>query len=68
MKTIELKTTINCEGCIAKFTPIIEKEEGIEKWSVDTNSKDKVLRVETSSLSEEQVKAIVKKAGFKIKE
>jgi copper chaperone len=68
MKTIQFKTNINCDGCIAKVTPFIENEKGIEKWSVDTISKDKILTVETVSLTEEQVKAVVEKAGFKIKE
>ena len=68
MSTIKLKTNINCDSCVAKVTPFIEKEEGIEKWAVDTTTKDKVLTVETDSLTEDQVKAIVENAGFKIKE
>ncbi len=68
MSTIKLKTNINCDGCFAKVTPFIESETGIEKWSVDTASKDKTLTVETESLTEDQVKAVVEKAGFKIKE
>lgn len=68
MSTIKLKTNINCDSCVAKVTPFIEKAEGIEKWAVDTSTKDKVLTVETESLTEDQVRSIIENAGFRIKE
>ena len=68
MNTIKLKTNINCEGCVAKVTPIIENEKGIKKWDVDITTKDKILTIETDNLTEEQVKVIIEKSGFKIKE
>ena len=64
MKTLKFKTNIKCSGCIAKVTPHLNEAEGIEKWEVDIYNPSKPLTVETSDLSEEEIKAIVEKAGF----
>ena len=64
MKTLKFKTNINCGGCIAKVTPSLNNAEGITKWEVDTTNPQKVLSVETSNLSEDDVIAILKKAGY----
>ena len=64
MKTLKFKTNINCSGCIAKVTPSLNSAEGITKWEVDTTDPQKVLSVETSTLREDEVIAILKKAGY----
>lgn len=68
MKTLEFKTNINCGGCVAKVTPVLNKTEGIAEWNVDTANKSKVLTVTTDSLSAQEVIATVEKAGFKAQE
>ena len=65
MKQYQFKTNINCSGCVAKVAPVLEQNEEIKDWKVDTDNPNKLLTVETESLNEEQVKAIVQKAGFK---
>lgn len=65
MKTYQFRTNINCGGCVAEATGTFSKEQGIHTWSVDTNDPRKVLTVETASLSEAEVLAIVSKAGFR---
>jgi len=67
MKTIKLKTNINCSGCVAKVTPFLNSAENIEKWDVDTNTPDKILTVSGENLDPEKVKETVKNAGFIIK-
>lgn len=64
-KQMQFKTTINCGGCVAKVTPLLNGAEGITSWSVDTVNPDKVLTVATA-LPEGAVIEMVKKAGFKI--
>ena len=64
MKTLKFKTNINCGGCIAMVTPSLNSAEEIAKWEVDTTDPQKVLSVETSTLSEDEVIAILKKAGY----
>lgn len=61
----QFKTTINCGGCINAVTPFLNKVEGIEEWSVDTDNPDKVLTVSSSGASEEEIVATVEQAGFK---
>lgn len=65
MKTIALKTNINCGGCVAKVTPALNETVGKENWKVDTQNPNKILTVNTDNLSEEAVINTVKKAGFK---
>ncbi len=68
MKKAIYKTNINCGGCIATVTPFIEKSARIEKWSVDTASKHKLLTVEGADLDKDEVVELVKAAGFEITE
>ena len=63
---LKFKTTINCGGCIAKVTPLLNKIEGIENWSVNTDNPDKILTVKTKSTVKDEVIKTVKSAGFKI--
>jgi copper chaperone len=65
MKTLQFKTTLKCGGCVATLKPILDAETSIEKWEVDITSPEKILKVETASLSSEDVKVLVEKAGFK---
>jgi copper chaperone len=64
METLQFKTNINCDGCIAKATPVLNNEENIKEWAVDTNIPSKVLTIKTS-LGADEIITIVKKAGFK---
>jgi copper chaperone len=65
MNQYQFKTNINCGGCVAKVTPVLNNNEEIKEWNVDTVNPSKVLTVQTESLNEEQVKELVSKAGFK---
>jgi len=64
MNTLKFKTTIKCGGCIATVTPFLNKIEGISNWSVDTNSLDKILTVETETVSPEKITNTLKTAGY----
>ena len=65
MKTLQFKTNINCSGCVAKVTPALNDEKGIESWKVDTNNPAKLLTVETEQLTAGQVIETLQKTGFK---
>lgn len=64
-KSLQFKTNINCGGCVTAVTPHLDNADGVCEWEVDTVNKDKILTVKTDDLTEEQVIAIVNKAGFK---
>jgi copper chaperone len=44
--------------------PFLDKKEGIQKWEVDINNPDKILTVETDSLTAEDIEKTVKRTGF----
>jgi len=67
MEELKFKTNIKCMGCVAKFTPYIQDQEGVESWEVDTTNPDKILTVK-GDISPEEVEAMVKQAGFEVKE
>jgi copper chaperone len=66
METLRFKTSLKCGGCIKAITPGLESLTTIEKWSVDLESPDKVLKVEASDDVSDQVIDSVKKAGYSI--
>ena len=64
MKTMKLKTNINCSNCVAKVTPFLDKKAGKGSWNVDTESDDKILTVENSELTSEDIVKTIKRTGF----
>ena len=65
MDTLKFKTTINCGTCIAKVTPILNSNEEIEKWNVDTENPDKILTVEGENIDEADLVKSLSKIGYK---
>ena len=63
----KFKTTIKCEGCVAKVTPFLNETVGASQWTVDINDPAKVLTIRTEKASESVIQA-VQKAGFKAEE
>lgn len=67
MNTLKFKTSIHCGGCIGVVTPHLNKEQSIQKWTVDTENPNKILTVETES-SPETIIQIIQGAGFTIEQ
>jgi copper chaperone len=61
----QFKTNINCGGCIASITPHLNANKEVKSWKVDTTNPQKILTIETDTLSDEAVREIVTKAGYK---
>lgn len=64
-QSFQLKTNINCSGCVAAVKPHLDKIAGVDGWEVDTAGKNKILTVKAGGVTEEQVVEAVQKAGFK---
>ncbi|MCR9154091.1 MAG: heavy-metal-associated domain-containing protein [Bacteroidetes bacterium] len=64
MKTLKFKSNINCTGCLSKVSPVLNEEKNIQKWDVNLEHDDRILTVETDSLSSDEIKQTVQKAGF----
>jgi copper chaperone CopZ len=65
-KTFEFKTNINCDGCKATVSKVLDDAKGICHWDVDTKNKDKILSVHSEGITPEEVMKKVKEAGFSI--
>lgn len=65
-KEYQFKTNINCTGCVANVTPFLAATDGIEKWDVDTENKDKILTVQSNGATPKEIQAAIEKAGYKI--
>ncbi len=67
-ETFVFKTNINCDGCMAKITPILDATGGIESWAVDTANRDKILTVISNGITQNEIMDTVRKTGFKIED
>ena len=65
MKTIQLKTNINCSGCVEKVTPSLNEAFGQANWKVDTADPKKILTVTADNAEEADVIKSVERAGYK---
>jgi len=65
MNTLKFKTNINCSGCVAAVTPVLNEVVGKDNWNVDTQNASKVLTV-TTDLPEARITTAVSNAGYKI--
>lgn len=64
MTTFKFKTNINCGGCIAKVTPVLNEVKGISIWNVDTSDPSKILTVETTEVTPVEIIGILKTWGY----
>lgn len=64
--TLRLKTNLNCNSCVAAVKPYLDREPSISNWQVDIAAPEKTLTVEGDSVSTDNVKAAVAKAGFQV--
>ncbi len=64
-KEFQFKTNINCSGCVASVKTHLDQAEGICRWDVNTENKDKILTVKTEGMTEQQVVDLIHKTGFK---
>ncbi|HLQ99840.1 MAG TPA: heavy-metal-associated domain-containing protein [Sphingobacterium sp.] len=64
-KEFKFKTNINCEGCVSQIKDDLNNAEGICHWSVDTDDKDKTLTVMSTTITQDEVIAVVQNKGYK---
>lgn len=66
MKKISYKSNINCSGCVAKVSPVLNDLKSIKTWEVNTEHPDKLLTIESEDEVTDEVKSALRKVGFKI--
>ena len=61
------KTNIEWPGGIHQIKPRLdemEQKKDIERWHLDMNNPENLLEIETNKLTAEEVKHLVREAGF----
>ena len=66
MKEIAFKTNINCSGCVARVTPLLNEIKAVKSWNVNIQDPAKILTVQAEENVESAITDAVKKAGFTI--
>lgn len=66
MKEIAFKTNINCSGCVARITPLLNEIKAVKSWNVNIQDPAKILTVQAEENIESAITDAVKKAGFTI--
>ena len=64
METFKFKTNVKCGGCIATVTPHLNQVKGLIKWGVDIADPQKIMTVETSEISPDEIIKTLKAAGY----
>ena len=63
METLKFKTTIKCEGCVAKVTSPLNETVGQGNWEVDLKDPQKILTIKTD-VTEDTIKDALSKVGY----
>jgi len=64
MKKYTFTTNIQCSNCLSKVSPKSNEQSGIQAWQVDLQDPARTLTVETETLTPEDIRKAVLKAGF----
>ncbi len=66
--TLKFKTNINCDGCVATVTPILDEAQGICHWDVDLEDENKLLTIHSTGVTSEEIIRRIGEVGFKAEE
>jgi copper chaperone CopZ len=64
MEVLVFKTNLRFKKQITAVTQHINNLQGITRWNIDLDDKDKVLRIESNELSPRSVEATLQQAGY----
>ncbi len=61
----QFKTNLNCSNCVSKVKGSLDATAGICSWDVNTDLEDKILTVESSGITQEEIIAMIQSKGFR---
>ena len=64
MNVLVFKTNMVCDGCKRTVAAALSHFETGIRWNVDLNDCDRVLRVETATISPDAIIRVMHDAGF----
>ena len=62
------KTNVINEHDVQKIAPVLDEDHRIEKWSIDLDDVDRVLRIESQQLQHSEVIAHISAVGYSCEE
>lgn len=68
MKILVFKTNIRYKKQVNAVTKHMNTIDGIVRWNVDLDDRDKILRIETNSLSPRVIENTLLQAGYSCEE
>lgn len=66
MITVKVKTNLRCGACVKAIQPLLDAEPGVERWSADVSTPDKVLTVEGDGVSAARVGELLGRKGYQV--
>ncbi len=66
MAVLKLKTDLRCEACVESIRPLFDAAPGVDRWSADVASPDKVLTVEGEGVSADFVNRLLGQKGYRV--
>jgi hypothetical protein len=64
MEILVFKTNVEDKKHVRKLFKLLRTLQGIMRWNVDLHDEDKVLRVETVSVSPRTIEIALQQAGY----
>ncbi len=64
MEKIKLKTDLSCRHCVMKVEPVLKAEKGIVSYSIDLESPDKTVTIESDGANIDRLIQGFKKVGY----
>jgi len=68
LKILTFTSNIACNGRVSKVKPFLDELEGVIKWEVDIENPQKILTVQSSEVSADQIQEAVIKAGYQLED
>lgn len=63
MKDAKYRSTIQCSGCIAKVTPVLDELAGKGQWTVDLGNPSKTLTIQPD-VPAEKIREALAQVGY----
>ena len=68
MEVLVFKTNLRFSRDLSKINSVINSEKRIQRWNVDRDDIDKVLRIESNNLRPAEVIKLIETAGYHCEE
>ena len=66
MTTLRVKTDLRCGACVESIRPLFDAEPGVNRWTADVSTPDKLLTVEGNDISAKRVGELLQSKGYHV--